>query len=98
MIALQFFKEKVSAFFDDLIAKRVIHWQQETTLRVETAEDCPRLESLAAFVNHKLFPDERDEVESHLVVCSRCRKIVVMVYRSQKAVPNPLIPPPAEKH
>ncbi|HJQ24946.1 MAG TPA: zf-HC2 domain-containing protein [Blastocatellia bacterium] len=53
------------------------------------AEQCPNEESLAAYVDHALSPEERARIEAHLADCTTCRMVVALVAQSQVEVPDP---------
>jgi hypothetical protein len=46
-------------------------------------------EDVAAFLEHQLSPQRKDEVITHLAQCPRCRMLVTLLERSLKSVPNP---------
>jgi anti-sigma factor RsiW len=52
---------------------------------------CHVPEQLAAYVDGKLTPAEQTIVEHHLAECSRCRKVIEIVIKSQSEVPSPLL-------
>lgn len=57
--------------------------QSPNTGKRKLKEDCPRIELLAAYAEHKLTPEETLVVESHLVNCRACRRIVILTVRNK---------------
>jgi hypothetical protein len=57
------------------------------------ADGCPSLELLCAFIDCNVTPEELAFLEHHLVRCDSCREIVVDVIKSQRDVPDPVLPP-----
>jgi anti-sigma factor RsiW len=47
---------------------------------------CPTPEVLAAYLDRNLPTEERSLVERHLVGCTKCRRIVAQVVRSEDAM------------
>ena len=50
---------------------------------------CPGTETLAAFKENTLTPDEKAQIEMHFADCDRCRRMIALAIRSQLAVPHP---------
>lgn len=57
-------------------------------------DDCPSIESLAAYIDHNLTVNERERIEAHLICCPPCRKTIALVIKSQATVPDPVLPDP----
>lgn len=53
---------------------------------------CLDVETLAAYLEHFLSPEDSAEVEAHLVRCRTCRKIIANVIKSESLIPDPEIP------
>ena len=58
------------------------------------SKECPEIEDLAAFAEGKLTPKDRirlqPRIEAHLLVCNRCREIVVFAVKSKEEVADPI--------
>lgn len=54
--------------------------------------ECPDVESLAVYLEHKLSAEEVARLESHFVRCRKCREIIASVIKSESEVPDPIIP------
>jgi hypothetical protein len=50
------------------------------------SDKCPEIEILAAYVDHNLTLDEQQQVESHLIVCTLCRQVVILTSRSKDSI------------
>lgn len=55
----------------------------------ELNNDCPSLESVAAYLEGKLTVHEKASVEEHFAVCRKCRKLVSLTIKTETA----LLPP-----
>ena len=53
---------------------------------------CLDVETIAAYLEHKLPPAMVAKIESHLVECRSCRRIIANVIKSEMVVPDPPIP------
>ena len=84
---------KMCAFLEGWLSSLVISLPERVWRRGEGMSECPDDETLAAFVDHCLRPEQRQKVEEHIADCRLCRKIVVMVFKIKKAIPEPEIPP-----
>ena len=51
-------------------------------------EQCPRPEGLGAYVDGNLTSEEQSLIESHLVKCMRCRRVIELVIESEGEVPD----------
>ena len=89
MIGDKFLRGKLSNHFRDWIGRLIIGVEVMLRRRGGDMRDCPSEEMLAAFVDHCLNAEEKQAVGEHLGDCWRCRKIVVLVFRSKEAVPDP---------
>jgi hypothetical protein len=58
------------------------------------AETCPPLEDIAAFLDHKLFGEERDRFMAHLVGCEECYPVFADAARFQLEESGELEEPP----
>jgi anti-sigma factor RsiW len=47
---------------------------------------------MAAYVDGKVAPEEREYIEGHLSRCAECREIVVFVFRATEAAPDGDLP------
>ena len=52
------------------------------------AYECPEIELLAAYIDHKISAEARERVESHLADCSLCRETIALALKSRIAVPD----------
>jgi|RhiMetdeSRZDD1v2_1073273.scaffolds.fasta_scaffold28581_5 anti-sigma factor RsiW len=52
---------------------------------------CLGPEGLGAYVDGKLTSEEEALIESHLVKCNRCRRIIELVIESGGEVPSPTL-------
>jgi predicted anti-sigma-YlaC factor YlaD len=52
-------------------------------------EPCPAPERLGAYVEGKLTSEEKALIESHLVKCNPCRRVIKLVIESESEVPTP---------
>ena len=63
------------------------------------SKECPEIEDLAAFAEGKLTPKDRvllqGRIEAHLLVCDRCREIVVFAVKSEEEETGPVPRKPA---
>ncbi|PYT05399.1 MAG: hypothetical protein DMF60_12110 [Acidobacteria bacterium] len=55
----------------------------------ELQDQCPDLETLAAYLDHKLTFDENQLVESHLLRCSLCRQTASEAVKTETKPPAP---------
>ncbi|MEW6126584.1 MAG: zf-HC2 domain-containing protein [Acidobacteriota bacterium] len=89
MIKLQTLKLRVAARLEDVFLRRWLRWRGRSIKGERVKEECASLEAIAAFVDHALPPREQAQLETHMIYCARCRQILVMVFRSKQAVPDP---------
>jgi anti-sigma factor RsiW len=59
------------------------------------SEQCLSVNDLAAFVDGKIFPEERPRIEGHLSRCAKCREIVVFAFRNKDTLPASVVPKPS---
>jgi anti-sigma factor RsiW len=52
-------------------------------------DECLSDNDIAAFVDGKVWPEERPRMEGHLARCAKCRDIVVFVFRMNEMFPPP---------
>jgi hypothetical protein len=94
MMGMETLKERVSQKLEEMLARRFTCWYLQATREKKLSEECPDLQLLAAFVEQNLLPEQKLLVEEHIADCWRCRKLVVMVFKVQKVVPDPIPPKP----
>jgi hypothetical protein len=93
IIAIHFFKEKACSYIEDLLTGFVVRWHVRAMKERKPKTKCLSDEELAAFVDHCLRLEQKQIVEAHLSECAFCRKIVILIFKSKKAVPDPIVPP-----
>src|SRR6185436_10518314 len=52
-------------------------------------KDCPDINELTRYLEHKASPDETARLEAHFVECRTCRKIVARVMKSESVIADP---------
>jgi hypothetical protein len=55
--------------------------------------ECPGTERITEYLEHKLSAEDTNQVETHLIDCRICRKIIARVIQSESVVPDPIIFP-----
>ena len=63
-------------------------------LRRAMSEECPDIEVLAAYAEHKLTPQETPMVEAHLAECAVCRQTVILTVRNKALIEGFTFPDP----
>ena len=53
------------------------------------AGPCPEDGLLGAYIENNLLPEEKRQIEAHLVECRLCRELIAAVITSMAAVPDP---------
>ena len=54
---------------------------------MESEEQCPELEDLAAYADGS--PLSSPDIESHLIRCRRCRTLIAMIVKSKSSIADP---------
>ena len=54
--------------------------------------ECPNIEALAAYGEHKLEAEEVVTVEAHLAECSLCRQTVILCVRNKGLIEDFALP------
>ncbi len=58
--------------------------------RQELPDECPPLEALAAYLDHKLTEERSSSVEAHLLDCRKCRKLITLTIAAADSIPSPV--------
>ena len=57
----------------------------------KAAMDCKQVsELLTAYLDNEVTPEEREQIEAHLIICQRCRKELEELKSAQKTLRNVL--------
>lgn len=55
----------------------------------ELPDGCLAVETLATYLDGRLAPSLRARVETHLVACGRCRRLISTVVKTEDPLPTP---------
>ena len=55
-------------------------------------EECPDIELLASYGEHKLTQNELAKIEAHLGRCFVCRQTVILNFRNRFLIEHPELP------
>lgn len=54
-------------------------------------KDCPDIDQLTRYLEHKVSPDDMARLEAHFIECRICRKVIARVIKSESVIPDPEI-------